>query len=135
LVNNFLPFASVSIAQKLRKCKEAYTSCVVSGIIDDLSEIFPATSSGTQWVGVTDTIRGGVSSGSLTREAFEDRPANVLRATVRQQEEGGFVQMTADLSLDPSVNNGAVDASTFDGLEMNLLYGEGVDDTGSFHVQ
>lgn len=84
---------------------------------------------------MTDKIRGGVSSGSLTREAFEGRPANVLRATVRQQEEGGFVQMTADLSLDPSVNNGAVDASTFDGLEVNLMYGEGVDDMGSFHVQ
>jgi hypothetical protein len=126
---------SISIAQKLRKSKEAYTSCVVSGIIDNLSELFPATSSGTQWVGVTDTIRGGVSSGSLTREAFEGRPANVLRATVRQQEDGGFVQMTADLSLDPSVNNGAVDASTFDGLEINLMYGEGIDETGSFHVQ
>ena len=86
-------------------------------------------------MGVTDKIRGGVSSGSLTREAFEGRPANVLRATVRQQQEGGFVQMTADLSLDPSVNIGAVNASTFDGLEMDLMYGEGVNDTGFFHVQ
>ena len=39
----------------IRKAAQAYTSCVESGTIDDLSEAFPITSSGTRWAGVTDS--------------------------------------------------------------------------------
>jgi hypothetical protein len=38
----------------IRKANHAYKSCVESGMIDDLSEAFPITSSGTRWAGVTD---------------------------------------------------------------------------------
>jgi hypothetical protein len=38
----------------IRKANHAYKSCVESGTIDDLSEAFPITSSGTRWAGVTD---------------------------------------------------------------------------------
>lgn len=37
----------------LHKVKEAFRSCVESGIVDDMSEAFPETSSGTRWSGFT----------------------------------------------------------------------------------
>ena len=37
----------------LQKAKEAFRSCVESGIVDDMSQDFPQTSSGTRWSGFT----------------------------------------------------------------------------------
>lgn len=67
----------------LKKSNHAYQSCTESGVIDDLSESFPITSSGTTWAGVTDKNFGGVSSGTLVRQDFNGRLANVLTANVR----------------------------------------------------
>lgn len=105
----------------MKKAKHAYRSCVESGTIDDLTESFPITSSGTQWAGVTDESMGGSSSGSLVRETFHGRLSNVLTANVRLANEGGFVQMVTDLALDPSVSN-TVDASKYDGVEFDAYY-------------
>jgi hypothetical protein len=47
----------------VRKAKSAYKAVTVNGVVDDLSEPFPVTSSGTQWAGFTDAVMGGRSSG------------------------------------------------------------------------
>ena len=117
----------------VKKARHAYRSCVDSGIIDDLSESFPITSSGTQWAGVTDGVMGGSSSGHLVREEFNGRKSNVLTANVRLEDDGGFVQMVTDLALDPSVSN-IVDASKYDGIEFDVYY-VGDNDKESFNMQ
>ena len=81
------------------------------------------TSSGTQWTGRSDRLRGGVSSGTVTREEdVEGRTANVLRGKVKQSESdrGGIIQMATDLSVDPSISE-YVDASEYDGIELDVL--------------
>ena len=118
----------------VKKARHAYRSCVESGTIDDLSESFPVTSSGTQWAGVTDKVMGGSSSGTLVRhETFQGRLSNVLTANVRLENDGGFVQMVTDLALDHSVSN-TVDASEYDGIEFDVFY-EGDADRENFNVQ
>ena len=117
----------------IRKARHAYSSCVDSGTIDDLSETFPMTCSGTQWRGVTDEIMGGSSSGSLVREEFQGRMSNVLTANVRLENDGGFVEMVTDLALDHSVSN-SVNASTYNGVEFDIFY-QGDVERESFSVQ
>uniref|UniRef100_A0A7S0UNR5 NADH:ubiquinone oxidoreductase intermediate-associated protein 30 domain-containing protein n=1 Tax=Pseudo-nitzschia delicatissima TaxID=44447 RepID=A0A7S0UNR5_9STRA len=116
----------------LKKARHAYRSCVDSGTIDDLTESFPITSSGTVWAGVTDKVMGGKSSGHLVREDFQGRLCNVLTANVRLANDGGFVQMVTDLALDPAMSN-TVDASQYDGLEFEAYY-EGDSDKENFNV-
>mmetsp|Transcript_24667 Transcript_24667/g.68107 ORF Transcript_24667/g.68107 Transcript_24667/m.68107 type:complete len:320 (-) Transcript_24667:1368-2327(-) len=116
----------------IKKAKHAYRSCADSGTIDDLTETFPITSSGTQWAGVTDRVMGGKSSGTLVREKFQGRISNVLTANVSLENDGGFVQMVTDLALDPSVSN-TVDASNYGGLEFDVFY-EGDSDKECFNV-
>ena len=53
--------------KQVRKTKSAYTPVTVNGVIDDLSEPFPVTSSGTQWAGFTDQVMGGRSSGKVLK--------------------------------------------------------------------
>ena len=45
--------AGKSAGGGLPKAKDAFRSCVESGIVDDMSEAFPQTSSGTRWSGFT----------------------------------------------------------------------------------
>jgi hypothetical protein len=107
----------------MRKSRASYTECTASGVIDDMTEIFPYTSSGTEWAGFTDRVMGGVSSGSISRETLTGKTANVLRGKVSLANNGGFVQMATDLSLNPNVS--AVDASEYDGIELDVLFQEG----------
>ena len=105
----------------LQKQKAAYQECTVTGVIDDLSEAFPLTSSGTQWRGISDRVMGGVSNGAIKREVdLKGKTANVLSGHVSLANNGGFIQMVTDLALDPSENS-AVDASEYDGIEMEVL--------------
>ena len=110
--------------------------CTVSGIIDDMSETFPFTSSGTEWAAFTDQVMGGVSSGSISRERdVQGRTANALRGKVSLQNNGGFVQMATDLALDPSVSE-TVDASEYDGIELDVLCrAEANEEKYSFNIQ
>lgn len=117
----------------LKKARHAYRSCVDSGTIDDLTESFPITSSGTQWAGVTDKVMGGSSSGTLVREEFEGRLSNVLTANVKIENDAGFVQMVTDLALDPSVSI-TVDASKYDGIEFDAYY-KGDEEKENFNMQ
>lgn len=116
----------------LKKARDAYKPCAETGIIDDMKETFPVTSSGTQWSGFTDQVMGGRSSGSLTREGFHGRTANVLRGRVSLDNNGGFVQMATNLNCDPAAES--VDASSFDGLELDVAC-EAEGDHESFNVQ
>ena len=122
--------------QNVRKSKASYVPCAISGIIDDMSDPFPFTSSGSQWQGITDRVMGGSSNGSLSREIVDGRIANVLRGTVSLENGGGVVQMATDLSSDPSGAEGVfVDASGYDGVELDV-YCEGMeDDEERFNVQ
>lgn len=114
--------------KNVRKSKASYVPCTISGIIDDVSDPFPFTSSGSQWQGITDRVMGGRSDGSLSRETIGGRLANVLRGKVSMANNGGFIQMTTDLSSDLSKNI-FVDASAYDGIEFDL-YCEGMDVEG-----
>lgn len=116
----------------MRKAKSAYEECTKSGVVDDMTETFPFTSSGTEWAGFTDRVMGGMSSGSIERESVKGKPANILRGQVSLANNGGFVQMATDLALDPSV--GVVDASQYDGLEIDVLF-EGEDESAKFNIQ
>jgi hypothetical protein len=116
-----------------KKGRLAYQECTLSGVIDDISEAFPLTSSGTEWRGISDRVMGGRSDGFIKREVdLEGRPANVLTGHVSLDNNGGFLQMVTDLSLDPATKN-AVDASEYDGMELDILYrnsdGDGDDTT------
>lgn len=117
--------------KNVRKSKASYTPCTTSGVIDDMTDPFPFTSSGSQWQGITDRIFGGMSNGSLSRETIEGKVANVLRGNVADNT-GGFIQMVTDLSLDPSTDR-FVDASEYDGLEIEV-YCEGLDVEENFNV-
>ena len=49
------------------------------------------------WEFVSDTVMGGVSSGSVTEEIVGGCDATVLRGTVSLKNNGGFIQMAFDL--------------------------------------
>ena len=116
-----------------KKSKAAYVSCTTSGVIDDMSDPFPFTTSGSQWQGITDRVMGGSSNGSLTRETIDGKLANVLRGNVSLVENnGGFIQMATDLSLDPS-QDAFVDAEKYDGVELEV-YCEGTGVAENFNV-
>lgn len=117
----------------VRKASHSYKSCVESGVIDDFSEAFPLTSSGTEWSGFSDRVMGGVSVGSLLREAIDGRQCNVLRGQVSLANNGGFIQMANDLTNDPSKSK-LVDASQYDGIELDVLC-KGDTQTETFNVQ
>jgi Complex I intermediate-associated protein 30 (CIA30) len=118
----------------LVKSRASYTSCVESGIIDDMTETFPLTSAGTTWSGFTDRVMGGMSSGSIVREMdVEGRVANVLTGTVSLANNGGFVQMATDLSNNPAASR-TVDGSAYDGIELDIRF-EGFLEKDQFNIQ
>lgn len=121
--------------RRLKKAQGAYQECTSSGVIDDLSETFPFTSSGNSWSGVTDRVMGGRSNGSLTREMeWDGKVANVLRGKVSLENNGGFVQMATDLPLNLDISS-AVDASKYDGVELIVRYDDETSSTEeSFNV-
>jgi len=118
--------SSTTTTTLLKKAKAAYQSCTVTGIIDDMTQIFPLTSSGTAWKGVSDSTRGGFSNGLIKREVVENKSANVLEGSVVLSDDDntntGFLKMVADLSLEPG---GTVDASEYDGIQLEVLSKEG----------
>ena len=95
---------------------------VTSPIIDDLSREPHMTATGSRWELVTDRVMGGVSEGTMVRAAVAGRPAILMRGEVRLENNGGFVQIALDLSPD----GGAVDASAWSGLELDV-FGDGAE--------
>lgn len=103
---------AADMRRKMKKARGAYEECTSSGVIDDMSETFPFTSSGNSWAGVTDRIMGGSSSGSLSREEIDGKVCNILRGKVSLENNGGFVQMATDLALNQNISP-YVDASKY----------------------
>ena len=68
------------------------------------------------WEFVADGVMGGVSDGTLRHEPYQDRAAAVLRGTVSLENNGGFIQIAANLRADGS----AFDARGFDGIELEV---------------
>ncbi len=95
---------------------------VTSPIIDDMSREPPMAATGSRWELVTDRVMGGVSEGTMVRAAVAGRPAILMRGEVRLENNGGFVQIALDLSPD----GGAVDASAWSGLELDV-FGDGAE--------
>jgi len=90
-------------------------------IIDDMHDR-QAARNGRHWELFTDQVMGGVSRGALTHEIVSGRPARRMRGDVRLENNGGFVQMSLDLSPD----GGAFDASAFDAVAIDVC-GNGQD--------
>ena len=69
-----------------------------------------------EWEFIADTVMGGVSKGTITRQNHEGREATVLRGTVSLENNGGFIQMAFDLRRDGS----GTDVSDWDGIELTV---------------
>lgn len=121
--------SSSSSSSSVRKSKQSFVEATESGIIDDMTENFPMTSSGTEWRGVSDRIRGGTSEGIIKRDVIDDgddeKTVNVLIGKVTG-DEGSFIQMVTELSKDYSTKD-SVDASNYDGIEIDVLSKEGLE--------
>jgi len=95
---------------------------VTSSIIDNLSRESPIAAIGSKWELLTDQVMGGVSKGSMARDAVAGRPAIRMRGDVSLENNGGFVQIALDLSPD----GGVVDTSAWSGIELDV-FGNGED--------
>jgi len=83
---------------------------------------------GTQWRLLTDQVMGGVSKGTMTREALAGRAAIRMRGDVSLENNGGFVQIALDLSL----GGKGIDASPWGGVELDVF---GNDEEYGFHLR
>ncbi|MEP6967938.1 MAG: CIA30 family protein [Pseudomonadota bacterium] len=82
----------------------------------------PMAAIGTSWQFITDQVMGGVSKGTIARDAIAGRAVIRMRADVSLENNGGFVQMVLDLSP----GGGVVDASAWSGIELDVFgNGEG----------
>ena len=86
-------------------------------VIDDLTREPPIASIGTRWELFADTVMGGVSRATMTREIVEGRTAIRLRGDVSLENNGGFVQIALDFRPD----GGSIDASSWSGIELDVL--------------
>ena len=68
------------------------------------------------WEFVADTVMGGVSQGRIRAVTLAGRDATALTGRVSLENDGGFVQMAADLRAD----GGGYDASGFAGIEIDV---------------
>lgn len=90
---------------------------VTSAIIDHLSREPPVAAIGTDWRLLSDQVMGGVSKRTMAREEVAGRAAIRMRGDVSLEKNGGFVQIALDLSPD----GGAVDASSWSGIELDVF--------------
>ena len=84
-------------------------------IIDDFSDAQGTSNLGTRWRLVSDQVMGGVSDGRMTDERVDGRGALCLRGRVSLENNGGFLQLSLDLSRD-----GLLDASTYAGIRLTV---------------
>lgn len=85
-------------------------------VIDALAREGGQTAAGTIWALISDGVMGGVSAGTLRRETVDGRPALRLQGDVRLENNGGFLQMAADLAP----GGAPFDASGWAGLAIDL---------------
>lgn len=72
--------------------------------------------------------------GTLSREYFVGRAANVLRGHVSLENNGGFIQMATDLANLNKQGDGTVDASNYDGIELEVCC-HSTNDLEKFNIQ
>jgi hypothetical protein len=87
-----------------------------SMVIDDPGDALMASGTGARWQLITDRVMGGVSRGTMVREAVGGRMAIHLRGAVSVENNGGFIQIARDLTPDLA----RLDASAFDGVEIDV---------------
>jgi hypothetical protein len=83
-------------------------------LIDDRRSGSAASTLGPAWRFFSDGVMGGVSTGDMTAETVNGRPALCLRGQVRLDNNGGFVQMALELPALP-------DAASWRGVELDVL--------------
>ncbi len=83
-------------------------------VIDDRSTGTATSALGPVWRFFSDGVMGGVSTGAMTVETVNGRPALCLRGQVRLENNGGFVQMALEL---PALSEGA----SWRGVELDVL--------------
>jgi hypothetical protein len=84
-------------------------------VIDDRSSGTLVSALGTEWRFVTDTVMGGVSSGSIDIDSHAGKKCLRLHGKVSTENNGGFVQMALPLS-----RNNSFDASAYDGIAFEV---------------
>jgi len=73
---------------------------------------------------------------NLAREEFCGRTANVLRGAVSMANNGGFIQMATNLAPDSGdMSSSTVDASKYEGLELDVQCITNEGESESFNVQ
>lgn len=75
-----------------------------------------------EWAFVADTVMGGVSQGALDHARIGGREAARLTGTVSLDNNGGFIQMAADLTLKETINADAWEGLRFDVLGNDETY-------------
>ena len=83
-------------------------------VIDDRRSGSTASTLGPAWRFFSDGVMGGVSTGAMTVETVNGRPALCLRGQVRLENNGGFVQMALELPALPA-------GETWRGFELDVL--------------
>lgn len=89
-------------------------------IIDDRSSGELRSNLGTDWRLITDNVMGGISSGSLTVENYQDKNCLRMQGNVSTENNGGFVQISLALSEQDSF-----DASAYAGIELEVAGNNG----------
>ena len=85
-------------------------------ILDDRSSNTLTATNGASWRMISDTVMGGVSSGSLMPTVMEGRACLRLTGEVSLKNNGGFVQASLDLSA-----SGLLDADDHAGIEVEVF--------------
>jgi len=88
-------------------------------ILDDRQSGDYASSLGTSWRVITDTVMGGKSRAELALDSVDNRACLRLRGDVSLENNGGFVQAALDLE-----GTRAVDASAYKGLVLDVYGNE-----------
>jgi hypothetical protein len=73
-------------------------------ILDDRSTADFHSTSGEQWLLVTDSVMGGVSDGQLSLDIIKNRPCLRMTGDVKLENNGGFIQTVLNLSEDSLQN-------------------------------
>lgn len=85
-------------------------------IIDDRSQAGLTSNLGTAWRLITDQVMGGISTGNLEACVIQARSCLKLSGETRLENNGGFVQVAADLNT-----QGFLNASEYYGIELDIL--------------
>ena len=96
-------------------------------IIDDRSSGTLESALGSSWRVFTDTVMGGVSTGTLAPASVDQRDCLRLQGDVRLESNGGFVQAALDIEDTP-----AGDASAYTGIEIEVY---GNNETYNLHLR